>query len=40
MRQVLNDQRLVSLDTLLTLGDGLNRMAKGSAAPDSNAGAC
>jgi hypothetical protein len=35
MRQVVNDQRLVSVDTLLTLGDGLSRMAKGSAAPDS-----
>jgi hypothetical protein len=35
MRQVMDDQRLVSLDTLLTLGDGLSRMAKGSAAPDS-----
>lgn len=35
MRQVLDDQRLVSLDTLLTLGDGLTRMAKGSPAPDS-----
>jgi hypothetical protein len=30
MRQVLDDQRLVSLDTLLALGDGLNQMAKGS----------
>ena len=34
MRQVMDDQRLVSLDTLLTLGDGLSRMAKGSPAPD------
>ncbi len=32
MRQVLDDQRLVSLDTLLTLGDGLSQMAKGSPA--------
>ncbi len=30
MRQVLDDQRLVSLDTLLALGDGLNQMAKGN----------
>jgi hypothetical protein len=29
MRLVLDDQRLVSLDTLLALGDGLNQMAKG-----------
>jgi hypothetical protein len=29
MRQVLEDQRLVSLDTLLQLGDGLDEMAKG-----------
>jgi hypothetical protein len=29
MRQVLDDQRLVSLDTLLQLGDGLDEMAKG-----------
>jgi len=29
MRQVLEDQRLVSLDTLLALGEGLNQMAKG-----------
>jgi hypothetical protein len=35
MRQVLDDQRLVSLDTLLTLGDGLSQMAKGSVAPQS-----
>ena len=35
MRQVLDDQRLVSLDTLLALGDGLNQMAKGNAAADS-----
>jgi hypothetical protein len=32
MRQVLDDQRLVSLDTLLALGDGLNQMAKGNAS--------
>jgi hypothetical protein len=35
MRQVLEDQRLVSLDTLLTLGDGLTRMSKGEPASDS-----
>src|SRR6202022_164416 len=29
MRLVLDDQRLVSLDTLLALGDGLNQIAKG-----------
>jgi hypothetical protein len=29
MRQVMDDQRLVSLDTLLTLGDGLTQMSKG-----------
>ena len=32
MRAVLDDQRLVSLDTLFTLGDGLNRMAAGKPA--------
>src|ERR1700676_4115880 len=32
MRLVLDDQRLVSLDTLLMLGDGLNQMAKGKGA--------
>jgi hypothetical protein len=32
MRAVLDDQRLVSLDTLFTLGDGLNRMAQGAPA--------
>ena len=35
MRLVLDDQRLVSLDTLLALGDGLSQMAKGSPASDS-----
>jgi hypothetical protein len=35
MRRVLDDQRLVSLDTLLALGDGFSRMARGSAAPES-----
>jgi hypothetical protein len=33
MRSVLEDQRLVSLDTLYGLYDGLNAMAHGSAAP-------
>lgn len=32
MRAVLDDQRLVSLDTLFTLGDGLTKMAAGSRA--------
>ena len=31
MRLVLDDQRLVSVDTLLQLGDGLNQMAQGKA---------
>ncbi len=31
---VLDDQRLVSLDTLLALGDGLNEMARGKAIGD------
>jgi hypothetical protein len=35
MRVVLDDQRLVSLDTLLALGDGLNQMAKGKAMADT-----
>ncbi len=35
MRLVLDDQRLVSLDTLLMLGDGLNQMAKGKGASES-----
>ena len=33
MRSVLDDQRLVSLDTLFSLGDGLNKMAGGAPAP-------
>ena len=33
MRAVLEDQRLVSLDTLFSLGDGLNKMAGGAPAP-------
>ncbi len=32
IRAVLDDQRLVSLDTLFTLGDGLTRMAQGAPA--------
>jgi hypothetical protein len=32
IRAVLDDQRLVSLDTLITLGDGLTRMAQGAPA--------
>jgi hypothetical protein len=35
MRSVLDDQRLVSLDTLFSLGDGLNRMAGGAPAPSN-----
>jgi hypothetical protein len=35
MRQVMDDQRLISLDTLIVLGDGLNRMAKGNEMGDS-----
>jgi hypothetical protein len=34
IRTVLNDQRLVSLDTLFALSDGLNGMAAGHAASD------
>jgi hypothetical protein len=33
IHSVLEDQRLVSLDTLFALGDGFNRMAHGSPAP-------
>ncbi len=29
LRQVIEDQRLVSLDTIISLGDGLDQMAKG-----------
>ena len=32
MRAVLDDQRLVSLDTLFSLGDGLNKMVGGAPA--------
>lgn len=35
IRSVLNDQRLVSLDTLFALGDGLNRMSGGAPASSS-----
>ena len=35
MRQVIDDQRLVSLDTLISLGDGLDDMAKGKAVGDT-----
>jgi hypothetical protein len=35
MHQVIDDQRLVSLDTLISLGDGLDQMAKGKEAGDS-----
>jgi len=35
MRQVIDDQRLVSLDTLISLGDGLDQMAKGKQTADS-----
>ena len=35
MRSVLDAQRLVSLDTLFALGDGLNEMAQGRAMPES-----
>jgi hypothetical protein len=35
MHQVIDDQRLVSLDTLISLGDGLEQMAKGKEGADS-----
>jgi hypothetical protein len=35
IRSVLDGQRLVSLDTLLALGDGLNEMARGKAVGDN-----
>jgi hypothetical protein len=35
MRAVFDDQRLVPLDTLFTLGDGLVHMAQGAPAPDT-----
>ena len=34
IRAVLEDQHLVSLDTLFTLSDGLNQMAQGKPAPE------
>ncbi len=34
IRSVLEDQHLVSLDTLFTLSDGLNQMAQGKPAPE------
>jgi hypothetical protein len=35
MRQVIDDQRLVSLDTLISLGDGLEQMGKGKEVADT-----
>jgi hypothetical protein len=35
IRQVIDDQRLVSLDTLISLGDGLDQMAKGKETADA-----
>jgi hypothetical protein len=35
IHQVMDDQRLVSLDTLISLGDGLDQMAKGKEVSDS-----
>ena len=35
MRQVIDDQRLVSLDTLISLGDGLDQMSKGKEVAES-----
>jgi hypothetical protein len=35
IRQVIDDQRLVSLDTVISLGDGLDQMAKGKEAADT-----
>ena len=35
MQQVMDDQRLVSLDTLVSLGDGLDQMSKGKQVADS-----
>jgi hypothetical protein len=35
IRSVLDDQRLVSLDTLFALGDGLNAMGQGTPAPSN-----
>jgi hypothetical protein len=38
IRNVLEDQRLVSLDTLFALGDGLSSMAQGTPAPQNMLG--
>jgi hypothetical protein len=35
IRSVLDDQRLVAIDTLFALGDGLNAMSQGSPAPSN-----
>jgi len=35
IRTVMDDQRLLSLDTLFALADGLNQMAEGKPAPDN-----
>ena len=35
IRTVMDDQRLLSLDTLFALGDGLNQMAQGKPAPEN-----
>ena len=35
IRTVMDDQRLLSLDTLFTLGDGLRQMAQGKPAPEN-----
>ncbi|HVB58749.1 MAG TPA: hypothetical protein VNE63_20285 [Candidatus Acidoferrales bacterium] len=35
IRTVMDDQRLISLDTLFGLADGLNRMSEGDPAPDN-----
>ncbi|HWX37909.1 MAG TPA: hypothetical protein VNY09_01640 [Candidatus Sulfotelmatobacter sp.] len=35
IRQVIDDQRLVSLDTIVSLGDGVDQLAKGKTSADS-----
>jgi len=35
IRTVMDDQRLLSIDTLFTLADGLNQMAQGEPAPEN-----
>jgi len=35
IRQVIDDQRLVSLDTLISLGDGVDQLGKGKTTSDS-----